>query len=90
MPKQAWDLTSTHALEGAAEWIRSRSDATVVMAVRGKDFAFAVAGDCAPTDAAELVRDLLEPMVESVNRARAAKRDAQNRKRAAAIVGHEL
>ena len=65
-----WDLTSVHALEGAAEWIRKRGDAIVVMVVRGQDFAFAVDERCAPSDAAELVRDLLEQMVEEANRAR--------------------
>lgn len=95
-----WDLASTHALTGAAEWIRKRSDAIVVMVVRspqrrgpvagdpderGQDFAFAVAEECAPSDAAELVRELLPSMVEETNRARAARRDAQVRKRAAAI-----
>jgi len=85
-----WDLTSVHALEGAAEWIRKRGDAIVVMVVRGQDFAFAVDERCAPSDAAELVRDLLEQMVEEANRAREARRDAQTRKRAAAIAGHDV
>lgn len=85
-----WDLASTHALEGAAEWIRKRSDATVVMVVRGHDKAFAVAGDVKPSDAAELVRDLLPAMVEETNRARIARREAQTRKRAAAIAGHNV
>ncbi|MFZ0662143.1 MAG: hypothetical protein WAM66_05580 [Acidobacteriaceae bacterium] len=112
MSRKPWDLGSTHALEGAAEWIRKRSDAIVVMVVRGgdvafavaedgapsdadvvvrgADFAFAVAEDCAPSDAAELVRELLPEMVEATNRARAATRDAQTRKRAASIAGHNV
>ncbi|HEY2012394.1 MAG TPA: hypothetical protein VGH38_02785 [Bryobacteraceae bacterium] len=88
--RKPWDLTSTHALEGAAEWIRKSADATVVMVVRGHDFAFAVAGDCAPSDAAELVGDLLPEMVEETNLARAAKREAETRKRAAQIAGHHV
>lgn len=87
--RKGWDLTSTHSLEAAAEWIRSRSDAIVVMVVRGRDMAMAVDERCAPSDAADLVRELLPRMVEDVNRARAAKRDAETRKRAAAIAGHE-
>lgn len=71
-----------------AEWIRKRSDAIVVMVVRGQDTAFAVAETCAPADAADLVREQLPQMVEDTNRARAERRDAQTRKRAAAIAGH--
>lgn len=88
--RKQWDLTSTHALEGAAEWIRKRSDAIVVMVVRGQDFAFAMADECAPSDAAELVRELLPEMVEETNRARAARRDAHVRKRAARVAGHNV
>lgn len=85
--RKQWDLTSTHSLDGAAEWIRKRSDAIVVMVVRGRDMAFAVDERCAPADAAELVRDLLPRMVEDVNKDRAERRAAQTRKRAAAIAG---
>lgn len=88
--RKQWDLISTHALEGAAEWIRKRSDAIVVMVVRGQDTAFAVAESCAPADAAELVRDELPRMVEETNRARSSRRDAQTRKRAAQIAGHNV
>lgn len=86
--RKQWDLTSVHALEGAAEWIRKRSDAIVVMVIRGQDTAFAVAESCAPSDAADLVRDQLPQMVEDTNRARAARRDAETRKRAAEIAGY--
>ena len=88
--KKQWDLTSTHAVEGAAEWIRKRSDAIVVMVVRGQDKAFAVHPDVAPSDAAELVRDLLSEIVEDTNRARHARREAAIRKRAAEIAGHKV
>jgi DNA-binding protein YbaB len=83
--KKQWDLTSRRSLESAAEWIRERSDAIVVVVVRGQDTAFAVHVDAAPADAAELVRDLLTQMVEDVNQARHEKREAETRKRAAAI-----
>jgi hypothetical protein len=59
----------------------------VVMAIRGQDFAFAVSPDVAPSDAAELVRDLLQEMVEDTNRERIAKRESATRKRAAQIAG---
>lgn len=32
--KKSWDLTSAHSLEGACEWIRKRSGALFVVAVR--------------------------------------------------------
>lgn len=40
--KREWDLTSTHSLEGAAEWIRKKADAVLVLIVRGEDVVFAV------------------------------------------------
>jgi hypothetical protein len=41
MPKKPWDLTSTHALEGACEWIREKSGALMVVAIRVDDSAIA-------------------------------------------------
>ena len=83
-----WDLTSTHSLESAAEWLRKKSDALVVMVVRRKDYALAVHADLAPTDGAELVRDLLPAMVEDTNRARKARREKAVRSRAAEIAAN--
>ncbi|MHB8303631.1 MAG: hypothetical protein ACYDC6_12450 [Acidobacteriaceae bacterium] len=40
--KKNWDLTSEHSLEGAAEWVRKKSDAVLVLIVRGEDVVFAV------------------------------------------------
>ncbi len=40
--KREWDLTSLHSLEGAAEWIRKKSGALLVLVVRADDVAFAV------------------------------------------------
>ena len=37
-----WDLTSTHSLESAAEWLRKKSDALVVMVVSRTAYAQAV------------------------------------------------
>jgi hypothetical protein len=39
--RKQWDLTSTHALEGACEWIRKRSGALMVVAIRVEDSAIA-------------------------------------------------
>ena len=35
--KREWDLTSTHSLEGAAEWIRKKAGAILVLVVRGTE-----------------------------------------------------
>lgn len=47
-----WDLTSSHALQGACEWIRKRSGALMVVAIRVEDSAIAA-------DPAMPVKDLL-------------------------------
>ncbi len=85
---RGWDMTSTHSLEGAAEWIRSKSDALVVMVVSRTAYALAVHAEVAPSDGAELVRDLLPAMVEQTNRARKAKREAEVRRRAREIAAN--
>lgn len=41
MSKGKWDLTSTHSLEAAAEWLRERSGALIVVVVRSGDGALA-------------------------------------------------
>lgn len=37
-----WDLTSTHSLEAAAEWMREKSDALIVVVIRPQDGVLAV------------------------------------------------
>jgi hypothetical protein len=83
-----WDMTSTHSLESAAEWIRSKSDALVVMVVSRTAYALAVHADLAPSDGAELVRDLLPAMIEDTNSARKARREAEVRRRAREIAAN--
>lgn len=51
---KAWDLSSLHSLQGAAEWIRKNAGAQVVLVVRAGDVAFAVDGQIAPKDARQL------------------------------------
>jgi hypothetical protein len=52
---KGWDLTSTHSLEGAVEWIRKGSGALLVLVVRAEDVAFAVDGKVSPSDAVAMV-----------------------------------
>lgn len=42
MSKAKWDLTNTHSLEAAAEWMRLRSDALIVVIIRPEDAVLAV------------------------------------------------
>lgn len=37
MSKRDWDLTSTHSLESAAEWLREKADALIVVVIRPGD-----------------------------------------------------
>ena len=80
-------MTSEGSLESAAEWIRGKSDALVVMVISRTAHALAVHTDVAPSDGAELVMDLLPAMVENTNRARKARREAEVRRRPREIVG---
>ncbi len=41
MAKREWDLTSTHSLEAAAEWLRKKSGALIVFVIRPGDGALA-------------------------------------------------
>ncbi len=41
MAKREWDLTSTHSLEAAAEWLREKSGALIVVVIRPGDGALA-------------------------------------------------
>ncbi len=57
--KKAWDLTATSSMSAAAEWLRKRGDAIVVLVIRAQDVAFSVDPLCSPRDAAELVKQEL-------------------------------
>jgi hypothetical protein len=48
--RKQWDLTSTHALEAACEWIRKRSGALMVVAIRVEDSAIAADDDMSAKD----------------------------------------
>lgn len=86
MSKKPWDLTSTHSLEGFAEFVRDRADATVVVIVRGKDYAMAAAQGMTPTQAKEAVEFVLPDAVELGEVRAREKREAATRKRARQIV----
>jgi hypothetical protein len=57
--KKKWDLTSTHSLQGAAHWIRSRSGAAVVLVVREQDWAADVDPSLLPQDACAKVNQVM-------------------------------
>lgn len=85
--RKPWDLTSTHALDAAAEWVRQRADATVVMVVRGGDYAFAVAPGVTGADARVAVEQVLPDAAWLAENRRREKQEAATRKRAAEISG---
>ena len=85
--KKPWDLTLTHSLEGAAEWIRKRSDALAVIVVRSRDYAFAVAPDLRPDEGYDAVLATLPGALDELRDRRQREKDAAVRKRAAEIAG---
>jgi hypothetical protein len=85
--KRPWDLTSTHSLEAAAEWLRKQADATCVLVVRGKDYAWAVAGDVKADDAYDACRFVLPDALDDLRERRQREKEAATRKRAAEIAG---
>lgn len=63
-------------MAAAAEWLRKRGDAILVVVIRAQDVAFSVDPRCSPLDAAELVRQELPQMrtqleLDRVKRAKA-------------------
>lgn len=83
MSKGAWDLTSTHSLEAAAEWLRTKSDALIVVVIRPGDAVLAAD----PTIHALDVHDRLwerdvPKLLESLVRSREEERGKQLKREA--------
>ena len=74
--KKGWDLTSLHSLDSAAEWIRKKSGAPLVLLVRPEDIAFAVDGKIAPSAAREMVEYVMPDVQVQLDMQRAAAKDA--------------
>lgn len=74
--KKSWDLASLHSLEGAAEWIRKKSGALLVLVVRPEDIAFAVDSQIAPLAAREMVEFVMPDVQVQLDMQRAAAKDA--------------
>ena len=72
--KKPWDLTSTHALEGACEWIRKQSGALMVVAIRVEDSAIAADPSLAPKDIFPRLELEMEALAEALKVAREAQR----------------
>lgn len=84
---RGWDMTSTHSLEGGAEWFRKKADATCVFVVRGGDLAFAIAPGVKLEDARQAIEFALAGAAEELERRRVEAEEAETRKRAAKIAG---
>jgi hypothetical protein len=77
MSKPAWDLQSPRSMAAAAEWLRERADANLVLIVRGvrvgangselePDVSFAVHAGIAPLDAVAMVEVTLPEMLHNL------------------------
>jgi hypothetical protein len=64
--KKKWDLTKTHSMAAAAEWLRKRGDCILVVAIRANDVAFSADPRCTPLDAVELVRVELPRLLQQL------------------------
>ena len=78
MVRKSWDMTSTHSLEAAAEWLRKNADALLVLVIRGEaegvrgaDVAFALHPAVRVQDAADMVMAAMPELPDSVMRMRA-------------------
>lgn len=87
--RKPWDVTSTDSLEAFAEFARKKADASVVLIVRGEDYAFAPAQGVLPAAAREAVEFVLPGAVELAEMRAKEEREAATRKRAAAIAGRK-
>ena len=72
--KKKWDLTSTHAMGAAAEWLRKRGDAVVVVVIRANDVAFSVDPRCTPLDAVHLLQAELPALLRQLELDRVRKK----------------
>jgi hypothetical protein len=72
--KKKWDLTSTHAMGAAAEWLRKRGDCILVVAIRANDVGFSVDPRCTPLDAIELIRVELPRLLQQLEMDRLRKK----------------
>lgn len=77
--KKAWDLTSAHALEGACEWIRKRSGALMVVAIRVEDSALAADPAMPTQDILPRLELEMEALAEALKKTRAAAREKAGR-----------
>ncbi len=64
--KKKWDLSSTRSMQAAAEWIRARGGAQIVLVIRKDDWAVAHDVSLAPLDVRDSVRDTLVPMLNAM------------------------
>lgn len=75
---KGWDLTSPRSLDAAAEWVRSKAGAILVLVVRGEDVAFAVDPAVKPQDAETMVEVAMPELRAKLSERRElAKEDAR-------------
>ncbi len=88
VPRSGWDLKSTHSLEAHAEWIRSNTDALIVLIIRPQDAVLSVDDLIDVIDVHDRIWEKDFPrLLESLVRIRDEKR-AKQLKREAKRNGH--
>ena len=76
--KKPWDLTSSHALLGACEWIRKQSGALMVVAIRVEDSAIAADPSLAPKDIFPRLLQDTEELARQVEQVRVKRKVAED------------
>jgi hypothetical protein len=66
--KKKWDLTSPRSLQAAAEWLRVRADAQVVLVIRKGDWVVGADPALGPQEVRDAVRDVLPPLFDRMLR----------------------
>jgi hypothetical protein len=77
----AWDLTSVNALQSAAEWMRKKSGAMLVIFVRADDLAISADPQLAPRDSVGLLEDRMPELHATLQAERTRVQGIADRKR---------
>lgn len=88
--RKGWDLTSKHSLEAACEWVREKSGAILVVAIRGEDHGCDVAFACDAQVSPRSAVEMLESMSGELHDALEAQRRIAREQAEAAARNREL
>jgi len=88
--RKGWDLTSARSLDAAAEWVRKRAEAVLVVVIRGEDVAFALDHAVAPKDALTMVEVAMPELAAKLEAQREAAKAAAGKKQRDAVYDANL